>query len=174
VWNTPRTVGRALRVLGTATGGRRGLHLAEEAVETLRDAPADAGMELVEALLAQGRQLLAAGERGRARDRLREAADLAERKGGRRLLALAEQALREGGARVPVPGALTGSERRIAELAAAGRTNTEIADLLHLARRTVETHLTSTYRKLGIRSRTELPATLALTRPEPAAPGAPA
>ncbi|MFD5933134.1 AAA family ATPase [Streptomyces sp. NPDC060333] len=170
VWNTPRTVGRALRVLGTATGGRRGLGLAEEAVETLRDAPADAGMELVEALLAQGRQLLAAGERGRARDPLREAADLAERKGGLRLLALAEQALREGGARVPTAartgsGALTDSERRIADLAAAGRTNTEIADLLHLARRTVETHLTSTYRKLGIRRRAELPATLGDPRP---------
>ncbi|MFU0242867.1 helix-turn-helix transcriptional regulator, partial [Streptomyces scabiei] len=47
VWNTPRTVGRALRVLGTATGGRRGLELAEEAVRTLRDAPADTDMELI-------------------------------------------------------------------------------------------------------------------------------
>ncbi|MFJ4317207.1 AAA family ATPase [Streptomyces lavendulae] len=169
VWNTPRTVGRALRVLGTATGGRRGLHLAEEAVDTLRDAPADAGMELVEALLAHGRQLLAAGERGRARERLREAADLAERKGGLRLLALAEKALREGGSRAPTTvrtgsGALTASERRIVELAAAGRTNTEIAGLLHLARRTVETHLTSAYRKLGIRGRAELPAALELPR----------
>ncbi|MEU3409598.1 AAA family ATPase [Streptomyces sp. NPDC006670] len=165
VWNTPRTVGRALRVLAAATGGRHGLELAEEAVETLRAAPADAGMELVEALLAQGRQLLAAGDRGRARDRLREAADLAERQGGRRLLALAEQALREGGARVPATartgsGALTHSERRIADLAASGLTNTEIADLLHVARRTVETHLTSTYRKLAIRRRSELPAAL--------------
>ncbi|MFK0256224.1 AAA family ATPase [Streptomyces sp. NPDC090445] len=170
VWNTPRTVGRALRVLGTATGGRRGLHLAEEAVEILRTAPADVGMELVEALIAQGRQLLAAGERGHARDRLREAADLAERKGGLRLLTLAEEALREGGVRVPAAartgsGALTGSERRIAELAAAGRTNTEIADLLHVARRTVETHLTNTYRKLGVRRRSELPAALSRTRP---------
>ncbi|MET8754892.1 helix-turn-helix transcriptional regulator, partial [Streptomyces sp. NPDC004667] len=176
VWNTPRTVGRALRVLGTATGGHRGLHLAEEAVDTLRSAPADAGMELVEALLAHGRQLLATGARARARDRLREAADLAEHKGGLRLLALTERALREGGARLPAAartgsGALTASERRIAELAAAGRTNTEIADLLHLARRTVETHLTSSYRKLGIRRRAELPA--ALNRPRsPAAPAA--
>ncbi|MFH8442319.1 AAA family ATPase [Streptomyces sp. NPDC018026] len=165
VWNTPRTVGRALRVLGTATGGRRGLELAEEAVRTLRDAPADTDMELIPALLAQGRQLLGAGERGRARARLREAAELAERKGALRWLTLAGQALREGGARGPVAsrtgaGALTGSERRIAELAADGRTNTEIADLLHLARRTVETHLTSTYRKLRIRRRTELPAAL--------------
>ncbi|MFJ6074287.1 AAA family ATPase [Streptomyces sp. NPDC093065] len=165
VWNTPRTVGRALRVLGTATGGRRGLELAEEAVRTLRDAPADTGMELIPALLAQGRQLLDAGERGRARARLREAADLAERKGALRWLTQAGQALREGGARGSVAsrtgaGALTGSERRIAELAADGRTNTEIAALLHLARRTVETHLTSTYRKLRIRRRTELPGAL--------------
>ncbi|MGV9549347.1 AAA family ATPase [Streptomyces ardesiacus] len=165
VWNTPRTVGRALRVLGTATGGRRGLELAEEAVRTLRDASADTDMELIPALLAQGRQLLDAGERGRARARLREAADLAEHKGARRWLALTGQALREGGARGSAADrtgadALTGSERRIAELAADGRTNTEIAELLHLARRTVETHLTSTYRKLRIRRRTELPGAL--------------
>lgn len=165
VWNTPRPVGRALRVLGTATGGRRGLELAEEAVRTLRDAPVDTHVELVAALIAQGRQLAATGDRGRARDCLREAAELAERKGALRLLATAGEALRESGARGTVTartgsGALTGSERRIAELAADGRTNTEIADLLHLARRTVETHLTSTYRKLRIRRRTELPGAL--------------
>ncbi|MGC9495057.1 AAA family ATPase [Streptomyces sp. WG7] len=165
VWNTPRTVGRALRVLGTATGGRRGLELAEEAVRILRDAPADTDMELIPALLDQGRQLTAAGERGRARDCLREAAERAERKGALRLLDMAGQALRESGARGPATaragsGALTGSERRIAELAADGRTNTEIAELLHLARRTVETHLTNAYRKLRIRRRTELPGAL--------------
>ncbi|GGP77534.1 AAA family ATPase [Streptomyces melanogenes] len=173
VWNTPRTVGRALRVLGAATGGRRGLELAEEAVATLRPASAATGMELVRALLAQGRQLAAAGERGRARDCLREAAELADGKGAVGMVNLAGQALRQSGARSPVvdrtgPGALTGSERRIAELAADGLTNTEIADLLHLARRTVETHLTSTYRKLRIRRRTEL--TEALDRDRPGGP----
>ncbi|MFF8096034.1 AAA family ATPase [Streptomyces sp. NPDC016675] len=178
VWDTPRTVGRALRVLGTATGGRRGLELAEEAVRTLRKAPADADMELIPALLAQGRQLTAAGERGRARDCLREAAELAERKGAQRLLTLVGEALRAGGARGPATartgsGALTGSERRIAELAADGRTNTEIADLLHLARRTVETHLTSTYRKLRIRRRTELPDALGQGRSRAAPPAPP-
>ncbi|MFF1482666.1 AAA family ATPase [Streptomyces sp. NPDC058301] len=170
VWNTPRTVGRALRVLGTVTGGRRGLELAEEAVETLRQAPADAVMELIRALLAQGRQLHAAGERVHARDCLREAAELAEGRGAVGMAALAGQALRQSGGRSPVgahtgPGALTGSERRIAELAAEGLTNTEIADLLHLARRTVETHLTSTYRKLRIRRRTELGDALERERP---------
>ena len=165
VWDTPRTVGRALRVLGTATGGRRGLELAEEAVRLLRDAPAVTEAELVAALIAQGRQLTAAGERARARTGLREAAARAERRGALRQLALAEEALREGGGRGPKTartgaGSLTDSERRIARLAADGHTNTEIAGLLHLARRTVETHLTSTYKKLGIRRRSELPGTL--------------
>ncbi|MFG2588279.1 LuxR C-terminal-related transcriptional regulator [Streptomyces sp. NBC_01166] len=165
VWNTPRTVGRALRVLGTVTGGRRGLELAGEAVLILRGAAADTDMELIPALLAQGRQLMAAGERSRARDCLREAAERAERKGAVRLQALAARALREGGARHHSSSrtgsaALTASERRVAELAADGRTNTEIAGLLHLARRTVETHLTHAYRKLRIRRRSELTAAL--------------
>ncbi|MFF0219628.1 AAA family ATPase [Streptomyces vinaceus] len=163
VWNTPRLVGRCLRVLGTATGGVRGLGLAEEAVGLLRDTPAET--ELIPALIAQGRQLVAAGDRTRARDPLREAAERAERIGAVRLRALAEHVLREGGARRAAtpytgPAALTDSERRIAELAAGGRTNAEIGELLHLARRTVETHLTNGYRKLGIRRRAELPAAL--------------
>ncbi|WP_037910894.1 helix-turn-helix transcriptional regulator [Actinacidiphila yeochonensis] len=164
-WGTPRPVGRALRVLGTVTGGRRGLELAEEAVRVLRGAPAAVQPELVTALIAQGRQLTAVGDRTRARRGLREAAERAEQLGAARLLGLAEQALREGGARRAATAhtgadSLTDSERRIAQLAAGGRTNTEIADLLHLARRTVETHLTSTYRKLGIRRRGELTASL--------------
>ncbi|MET7476820.1 LuxR C-terminal-related transcriptional regulator [Streptomyces sp. NPDC005648] len=159
VWDTPRTTGRALRVLAVATGGRRGAELAEEAVRLLRSAPA--GTELAAALIAQGRLLTAAGDRSRARACLREAASHAERLGAARLLTLAEQGLREGGARRTAAartgsGSLTDSERRIAGLAADGRTNTEIAALLHLARRTVETHLTSTYKKLGIRRRAEL------------------
>ncbi|MFD7136657.1 AAA family ATPase [Streptomyces sp. NPDC059894] len=167
VWDTPRTVGRALRVLARATGGRRGLELAEEAVALLRMSPA--ADELIAALLTQGRLLTAAGERARGRECLREAAERAERAGSVRLRTRAEHALRAGGARrggTPRTGsaALTTSERRIVELAAEGRTNTEIADSLHVARRTVETHLTSAYRKLGIRRRGELREALARPR----------
>ncbi|MER5977709.1 AAA family ATPase [Streptomyces sp. NPDC001857] len=163
VWDTPRTTGRALRVLAGVTGGRRGAELADDAVGVLRDTPA--GAELTAALLTQGRLLTTAGDRSRGRDVLREAAEHAERLGAVRLRTRAEEALRAGGARRTAAartgsGALTDSERRIAELAADGRTNTEIADLLHIARRTVETHLTSTYRKLAIRRRTELPTAL--------------
>ncbi|MFF3740747.1 AAA family ATPase [Streptomyces sp. NPDC002566] len=163
VWDTPRTTGRALRVLAGVTGGRRGAELADDAVGVLRDTPA--GAELTAALLTRGRLLTTAGDRSRGRDVLREAAEHAERLGAVRLRTRAEEALRAGGARRTAAartgsGALTDSERRIAELAADGRTNTEIADLLHIARRTVETHLTSTYRKLAIRRRTELPTAL--------------
>ena len=160
VWNTPRVLGRALRVLGGASSGRRGNELTAQAVEVLRGT--SHGGELTAALISRGRRLTAAGQRGEARSLLREAAATAERLGAVRLSALAEQALSEGGARRRTAGAtgvgaLTDSERRIAGLAAAGRTNAEIADLQHLARRTVETHLTSAYRKLGIRRRSELP-----------------
>ncbi|MGW0555432.1 LuxR C-terminal-related transcriptional regulator [Streptomyces sp. NPDC002926] len=163
VWGTPRVVGRALRVLGEATGGRRGLELTGQAVDILRETSLDT--ELGAALVSHGRQLTAAGQPRQARPLLREAAAAAHRVGATRLLTVAEQALRGSGARrgtthLTGEGALTRSERRIAALAAEGRTNAEISELLHLARRTVETHLTSTYRKLGIRRRSELPRAL--------------
>jgi DNA-binding CsgD family transcriptional regulator len=51
---------------------------------------------------------------------------------------------------------LSPSERRVAELVVEGRTNREIAAALFLGERTVASHLTHVYAKLGIRSRTEL------------------
>ena len=55
---------------------------------------------------------------------------------------------------------LTPAEQRVAALVAEGRTNREVAAALFLGERTVETHLTHVYAKLGIRSRTELARTL--------------
>jgi DNA-binding NarL/FixJ family response regulator len=60
------------------------------------------------------------------------------------------------GGRGPATGELTPSERRIAELVAEGMTNKEVAAVLVIADRTVESALTQVYRKLGVRSRTEL------------------
>jgi DNA-binding CsgD family transcriptional regulator len=56
---------------------------------------------------------------------------------------------------------LTPAEHRVAEVVAGGATNREAAALLFVSVRTVELHLTSVYRKLGIRSRTELAARMA-------------
>ncbi len=62
---------------------------------------------------------------------------------------------RIGGRPAPT-GSLTATERRVAELAADGHTNREVAALLFLSTKTVAAHLTSVYAKLGVRSRTEL------------------
>lgn len=51
---------------------------------------------------------------------------------------------------------LTRREREVVALAARGRTASEIADLLHIGERTVETHLANAYPKLGVRSKLEL------------------
>ncbi|MGV9328675.1 ATP-binding protein [Streptosporangium sandarakinum] len=58
---------------------------------------------------------------------------------------------RKGGA-----GALSQREKEVARLVALGRTNREIADVLFLSTRTVETHVATVLRKLGLRSRTEV------------------
>jgi DNA-binding CsgD family transcriptional regulator len=59
------------------------------------------------------------------------------------------------GGRVRADG-LTAAERRVAQLVAQGRTNKEVAAELFLGERTVASHLTHIYAKLGVRSRTEL------------------
>jgi ATP/maltotriose-dependent transcriptional regulator MalT len=53
---------------------------------------------------------------------------------------------------------LTKTERRIADLVAEGLTNAEVAAQLYLSARTVESHLTQIYRKVGVRNRSELAA----------------
>ena len=60
------------------------------------------------------------------------------------------------GLRPAAPLDLTPTEKRVAELAAAGHTNREIAQALFLSVHTVEDNLRRIYHKLGIRSRTEL------------------
>lgn len=62
---------------------------------------------------------------------------------------------------------LTTAERQVAGLVASGRTNREVAAELYMGLRTVETHLSAAYRKLGVRSRSELTRIWA-QRPDPA------
>ena len=52
---------------------------------------------------------------------------------------------------------LTAAEQRVAALVAQGRTNREVAAALFLAERTVASHLTHIYAKLGVRSRASSP-----------------
>ncbi len=74
---------------------------------------------------------------------------------GGRLRAKARDELGSIGGRKREEG-LTAAERRVAALVAEGRTNREVAAALFLGERTVASHLTHIYAKLGIRSRTEL------------------
>jgi DNA-binding CsgD family transcriptional regulator len=60
------------------------------------------------------------------------------------------------GGRAPSRDDLTPAEQRVAELVAAGLTNREVASRLFLSAKTVDSNLQRIYRKLGVRSRTEL------------------
>lgn len=162
-----RALGVALRAAALVAGGREGHTLLDEAVAVLR--LSGARLELARALADLGAARRRAGGRIESRDPLREAADIAATCGGSRVAAFARTELAAAGARVHRQHAedatgLTVSERRVAALAAEGLSNPEIAQRLFVTRRTVETHLTSTYGKLGIRSRADLPAALAATR----------
>ena len=60
----------------------------------------------------------------------------------------------------PATLGLSRAELAVARLAAAGKTNKEIADELYLSVKTVEYHLRNIFQKLGIASRRDLPASL--------------
>ena len=163
-FGTPRALGVAKRAAGIAAGGVQGEHLLREAVEAFERA--DARLERARALADLGAMLRRRNRRTEARELLREALDAAHRAGAGRLVQRAETELRATGARprrVVLTGveSLTASERRIAELASQDLTNREIAQLLFITDRTVESHLTSVFRKLRLGSRNELSAALA-------------
>ena len=91
-----------------------------------------------------------------AREALEEALAIFERLGAPLWAERARAELARIGGRRSVAGKLTEAEARVAKLAAAGRTNREIADALFMSVRTVEGHLSHAYAKLGVRSRSEL------------------
>ncbi len=156
----PRATGIALR-----TAARLGDEIPRlrEAVNVLR--ASEARLERARAHTDLGSALHRAGHTEDARTSLRCAVDLAHRCGANALEDHALAELRATGARprrrvTTGIGALTPSERRIAELAAAGQQNREIAEALFVTMATVEFHLRNAYRKLGISSRTQLAAAL--------------
>jgi DNA-binding CsgD family transcriptional regulator len=108
-------------------------------------------------LLAVGQTQRRAGERSKSRHSLSEARAIFDQIGAPLWAAQAQAELdRVGGRAAGGATTLTGTEEQVAELVAAGRTNKEVAAALFVTERTVETHLTSIYRKLDLRSRTEL------------------
>ena len=158
-----RALGSALRVRGLLRN-EQGLEDLSEAVGIL--AAGQDRLEHIRALVDLGAALRRAGRRTGARSPLREALDLAARGGATALASSARVELLASGARprrdeLRGRDALTASERRIAMLAAEGRSNREIAQALFVTLRTVETHLTHAYSKLGIKRREQLTGALA-------------
>ncbi len=171
-WGAPRALGRALRVTGLAEGGEPGLMLLGEAVAVLENSPAR--LERAKALVELGATLRRGGRRSEAREPLRRGLELAYATGAKPIVERAQTELRATGARPRkiVPSgleALTASERRVAQMAAEGMTNRDIAQSIFVTPKTVEMHLSSAYRKLDVASRAELPQAL---RAPVAAPGA--
>ncbi|MDX2939101.1 LuxR family transcriptional regulator [Streptomyces ipomoeae] len=171
-WNTPRAVGLGLLTssLGNDADEQRRLESLEEAVEVLAESPGR--LDLAWAEYEFGSALLRRGDSGGARIRLWRAAGLAERCGSLRLGGQVRSALAAAGGRARLTDLLTRCEHRVAELAARGATNKEIAEQLFITRRTVESHLTSIYRKIP-GGRAELRDALGILGPPDAAPTPP-
>ncbi|MEV4319074.1 AAA family ATPase [Actinocrispum sp. NPDC049592] len=162
-FGAPRSIALALRMMALVQRECE-LELLAEAVSLLDGSPAE--LEHAYCLIAYGSALRRAGHRTRSLDPLRRGLDLATRCGAEPLATTAIQELHAAGARprrAAVTGrdALTASELRVAHHAADGLTNREIAQTLFLSTRTVEVHLTNTYRKLGIDTRQKLKQAIA-------------
>ncbi len=162
-FGAPRALGVALVASGRVEGGQAEIKMLREAIDVLDGSPAL--LEMARAQTALGAALRRSGGPLEAREPLRVAIDLAHRCGAHVLEDQALDELRATGARprrrlTAGANALTPSERRIAELAAGGQHNREIAQALFVTTATVEFHLRNAYRKLEIGSRTELAGAL--------------
>jgi DNA-binding CsgD family transcriptional regulator len=152
-FGVPREEGIALRTLAEVSGDTAPLR---DAVAVLERSPAR---------LEHARALTDLGTAEQSREALRAALEIAERLGATALAERAQRELIATGARprrrvLTGPDALTAAQLRVARLAADGLGNREIAEALFLTEKTVEGHLAQAYRKLGIRSRTQLGAAL--------------
>jgi DNA-binding CsgD family transcriptional regulator len=130
------------------------------AIEALEDilrpgAPPTDPFERARLLLALGRARRRAKQRKQAREALAQALQIFEQTGRPGWADTARAELARCGVRA-ADGALTVSERRVAELLAQGMSNREIAAAAFISPKTVEANLARIYRKLGIRSRAQL------------------
>jgi DNA-binding NarL/FixJ family response regulator len=138
-WDTPGALGHARAAQARiAPSDTERVEVLRQAVEHFALSPAR--YHEARARVNLGAALRRLGHRVQSREPLRDGYELAERCGA---------------------DALTPSERRIADMAAAGLSNPEIAQELFLTVKTVEMHLTHAYRKLDIRKRTNLKDALA-------------
>jgi DNA-binding CsgD family transcriptional regulator len=167
-WGTAGTLCHILRAAAAARKGEEAVALLEEAVAVSASSPRR--VERAHALLALGEAKRRQSARAEARVPLREAFELARRCGAKRIARRAHAELEASGEKLrryaPIGvESLTPSERRVADLAATGMTNRQIAQTLFVTLKTVEAHLSAAYHKLDIGSRRELAGALAAPAP---------
>lgn len=158
------TAGRCRSLMLSARGDHEG------AVEVLERAISyhdrvEMPLERARTVLVLGRILRRMGSRAAAKEILTEAEDVFAQLGARMWRTRAEEELSRLGARRKSADKLSPTETLIANLAASGLSNQEIAERAHLTSKTVEANLTRVYRKLGIRSRGGLARALDTTAP---------
>lgn len=162
-WGAPITVAQALRTRAAALEAVDAVALLTEASSLLAGTPNR--LQYAHALFELGAALRRCGRRADSRAPLREALRIARQCGAIRLAKRVHDELEASGETVrsytPIGvESLTPSERRVAELAASGMSNRQIAQSLFVTIKTVEAHLSATYDKLDIRSRRQLPDAL--------------
>jgi DNA-binding CsgD family transcriptional regulator len=159
---SPWAVAGAARCRGLLAGAEGDVQSAFAAFERSLAAGAPFPLERARTLLCLGVVLRQAQQKKAAREALEQALAIFEELGARLWAEKARAELRRiSGRRAPTEE-LTETERRVAELAAQGRSKKEIAAELFMGVSTVEAHLSRVYRKLGIRSRAALASHLAM------------
>ncbi len=155
---TPWTLAIGARCRGLLEATRGDLDAAavglERAVEEHEHLPMP--FERARTLLAKGQVHHRRKEKKLADETLREAIEIFEELGSPLWAERARAGLARVGLRRRDPDDLNETERRVAELAAEGLSNQQIAERAFLSVKTVEANLTRVYRKLGIRSRASL------------------
>ncbi len=154
-----RIVGVGLRTCGRLSVGEQAIDLYRESAEVLEKCGAQ--LEHARSRVELGAAIRRSGRRREAREPLEIGYELARSCGSHALVERARDELAASGVRLrraALSGwdSLTPSERRVAEIAAAGQSNPEIAQSLFVARKTVEMHLGNVYRKLNVTGRDEL------------------
>jgi DNA-binding CsgD family transcriptional regulator len=162
----PRAIGVALRARALLCKGPEQISLLNQALAELEASPSR--LEHARVLTDLGAALRRASRLQEARQVLARALDLAAACGARALAARAREELVTAGARprrerLTGVESLTASERRVAQMAATGMTNREIAQALFVTIKAVALHMTHVYEKLDIAGRAELPDALAKT-----------
>ena len=148
-----------MATVGTLREPQEAVEMLEESLSPLQAAGAE--LERARALAMHGIALRRARQPQDARRQLRTALDLARRLGAAPLAELALTELRAAGGRPRRERSsgvhsLSPRERQVAELAASGLPNPEIAEQLFITRKTVEAHLRAVFRKLEVSSREQL------------------